>query len=489
MEDTVEVTLRWPFGNARDVLVSGDFDNWSNSTHVKRDGSGFSTTVRVAYGMTIEYKFLVDGVWQTSPEAPTKTDPSGKYLNNSYIAPPKPASTVSSAFAYVTSGLGGAFSSWTGSETGKTPPPVSADAQSKAVSERIPTAPPGLEVAPTIPVPVKAAENDSDATPAVQSPPVPEPAAESAPALPEPTTVIAAPIPVLAAPTVAAVEAAVLPTSTANGVSTHAPISFSRSPSPAVRTPPSPPAEPVPTAPTPAVNGDSTHTHAPISFSKGTVAGATGSVAAIAAAVAEPLSVVSPPPRPASPDVNTHAPISFSKATGKSKGAANDAAALNPAASVPVAAATAPVENSLPAPASTEVVPKPVEAAVVEPEVAAVSTAAVVAPSVEAAAALPKPAEAEEKTLATNGEAAKAAVEPTSAPAGPQAETATAASPGLPSPPTTPTRKSFGGDSLRRSPFSAVRGSLSKKSLPQEKESAGEHSRKARVGSRRETHT
>lgn len=89
-----------------------------------RDSSGFTTTVRVPYGTKTEYKFLVDGVWQTSPDAPTETDPSGKYLNNSYIAPAKPVSTVSSAIAYVASGLGGAFSSWTGVEPVKVRQPL-----------------------------------------------------------------------------------------------------------------------------------------------------------------------------------------------------------------------------------------------------------------------------------------------------------------------------------------------------------------------------
>ncbi|KAF7980923.1 hypothetical protein HWV62_36133 [Athelia sp. TMB] len=452
-----------------------------------RGDSGFTTTVRVPYGAKVEYKFLVDGVWQTSPEAPTERDPSGKYLNNAYTAPPKPASKVYSAVAYVASGLGGAFSSWAGAGTEPVkvrsffsrfmwrlaqwwfwfrqtpPPPTLTDAPPKTSSEKIATeAPPALEVAADLPVPVipvKAAENDITATVAEPKTVVPE--------------TVAAPIPVPAAqetPAVAAIEAAVQPAATpsTNGISTHAPIAFTKSPSP-LQTPPSPPADAAPAAAAPTANGDSTHTHAPISFSKGAkggLSGAVASVTAIAAAVADPVSVISPPARSPSPDVNTHAPISFSKATGKARGAANDATAVDPVPPVPVAAAsvTAPVEESTPAPVTAEVVPAPVEVAAVAPEVVA-AAAAVPSPSVEQAAAapLPTPAAAEEKALATNGDATKT-----------EAAAPAAAAPGLPSPPTTPTRKSFGGDSLRRSPFSAVRGSLSKKSLSQEKDLAGE---------------
>ena len=54
----------------------------------------------------MEYKFLVDGKWETS-DAPTETDPSGKYVNNVYTAPPKPPTTVDSAISYITSGISG----------------------------------------------------------------------------------------------------------------------------------------------------------------------------------------------------------------------------------------------------------------------------------------------------------------------------------------------------------------------------------------------
>lgn len=88
---------------------------WSNSVHLVKDESGFAAKVRIPWGAKVEYKFLVDGQWKTS-DAPVETDPSGRYTNNVFIAPPKPASSVSAAISYVASGLGAAFQNLTGTD-------------------------------------------------------------------------------------------------------------------------------------------------------------------------------------------------------------------------------------------------------------------------------------------------------------------------------------------------------------------------------------
>lgn len=88
---------------------------WSNSVHLVKDVSGFAAKVRIPWGAKVEYKFLVDGQWKTS-DAPVETDPSGRYTNNVFIAPPKPASSVSAAISYVTSGFGAAFQNLTGTD-------------------------------------------------------------------------------------------------------------------------------------------------------------------------------------------------------------------------------------------------------------------------------------------------------------------------------------------------------------------------------------
>jgi len=58
----------------------------------------------------IDSSLMGNGEFQMHP----KTDPSGRFVNNVYTAPPKPPSTVSSAISFVASGLGGAFQSLTG---------------------------------------------------------------------------------------------------------------------------------------------------------------------------------------------------------------------------------------------------------------------------------------------------------------------------------------------------------------------------------------
>ncbi|KZP07147.1 hypothetical protein FIBSPDRAFT_1053150 [Athelia psychrophila] len=147
--DTVQVTLTWPAVNVRDVIVTGDFDDWAMLTHMTKPAQHSRTASRTpsragtpprtpttpslnhgyfppsflgigangndtngrgansrdeerypyhiitlpvtsALALTgFEYKFFVDGVWQTSACAPTRVDPSGKFVNNVW-APAKP---------------------------------------------------------------------------------------------------------------------------------------------------------------------------------------------------------------------------------------------------------------------------------------------------------------------------------------------------------------------------------------------------------------
>ena len=85
-----------------------------------KDATGFQAKVDVPWGTKVEYKFIVDGQWKTSEDAPIERDPSvshtyvpllskltflcrsGRYVNNAYTAPPKPLPTVSSAISFVT---------------------------------------------------------------------------------------------------------------------------------------------------------------------------------------------------------------------------------------------------------------------------------------------------------------------------------------------------------------------------------------------------
>ena len=55
--------------NAETVILMGDFNHWSPKKHLmKKDGNGvWKKTVMLAPG-DYEYKFLVDGQWQTDPQ-------------------------------------------------------------------------------------------------------------------------------------------------------------------------------------------------------------------------------------------------------------------------------------------------------------------------------------------------------------------------------------------------------------------------------------
>lgn len=56
---------------ARSVFLSGDFNNWSTSSHpLKRDSEGmWKISIPLDPGRH-QYRFLVDGEWQNDPDSP-----------------------------------------------------------------------------------------------------------------------------------------------------------------------------------------------------------------------------------------------------------------------------------------------------------------------------------------------------------------------------------------------------------------------------------
>ncbi|GAA6017369.1 hypothetical protein JCM10207_005611 [Rhodosporidiobolus poonsookiae] len=75
-----EHTFEWT-GEANSVV-------WSSSLHLTRNLSGiFRVRKRFEFGTKLAYKFIVDGQWCTSPEAPSEWDASGN-LNNVLQVPP-----------------------------------------------------------------------------------------------------------------------------------------------------------------------------------------------------------------------------------------------------------------------------------------------------------------------------------------------------------------------------------------------------------------
>ncbi|CAL1702106.1 unnamed protein product [Somion occarium] len=84
-----EATLKWPHPEANDVVVTGEFDGWSQTIHLTRTKSGFEAAVKIPWGRKIAYKYIVDGRWTTTDTQPTELDPIGN-INNVYTAPARP---------------------------------------------------------------------------------------------------------------------------------------------------------------------------------------------------------------------------------------------------------------------------------------------------------------------------------------------------------------------------------------------------------------
>jgi len=62
------ITFRLEASEAKEASLAGDFNSWDVKKHVmKRDNKGrWTKTVTLSPGR-YEYKFLVDGQWQTDP--------------------------------------------------------------------------------------------------------------------------------------------------------------------------------------------------------------------------------------------------------------------------------------------------------------------------------------------------------------------------------------------------------------------------------------
>jgi 5'-AMP-activated protein kinase regulatory beta subunit len=63
---------RWTFSleaaEAKEVVLMGDFNNWSPEKHpMRRDENGMWNKVVVLSPGNYEYKFLVDGQWREDP--------------------------------------------------------------------------------------------------------------------------------------------------------------------------------------------------------------------------------------------------------------------------------------------------------------------------------------------------------------------------------------------------------------------------------------
>ncbi|ANZ73561.1 BA75_00577T0 [Komagataella pastoris] len=70
-----------PDSQAKNVYVTGTFDNWSKTIALKKKDDVFTATVPLNLGSKIVFKFVVDDQWVVSEDEEKETDDQG-FLNN-----------------------------------------------------------------------------------------------------------------------------------------------------------------------------------------------------------------------------------------------------------------------------------------------------------------------------------------------------------------------------------------------------------------------
>ena len=78
LEDKVEVTIRWPGGEAEMVRLAGEFNRWQPELMEREEGGGggWARSLRLRPGR-YEYKFVVGDQWRLDCQLPTVLDSSG----------------------------------------------------------------------------------------------------------------------------------------------------------------------------------------------------------------------------------------------------------------------------------------------------------------------------------------------------------------------------------------------------------------------------
>lgn len=92
-QTTFKHTFTCTAPEAKSVLVTGTFDNWSKTQVLENVSDGvFTATVQIPYekpGEHILYKYVVDDNWLTDSKSETDTDEHGN-VNNILYAPTEP---------------------------------------------------------------------------------------------------------------------------------------------------------------------------------------------------------------------------------------------------------------------------------------------------------------------------------------------------------------------------------------------------------------
>ncbi|KAI9140707.1 immunoglobulin E-set [Paraphysoderma sedebokerense] len=92
---TVSHTFTWSYSpDATTVVVTGSFDNWTQSVTLKKDETNvFSATVELPVDTEVIYKFVVDGAWMHDLTLPNQTDDKAN-INNVLVTPKQAEETV-----------------------------------------------------------------------------------------------------------------------------------------------------------------------------------------------------------------------------------------------------------------------------------------------------------------------------------------------------------------------------------------------------------
>jgi hypothetical protein len=92
-----DAVFTWPSTDPSEVILTGSFDQWSRSIRLEKGPSGFSATVKLPWDQSrVEYKYLVDGRWETRWDQPFD---HSSYSNTVYTLPPRPSPSPAEAEA------------------------------------------------------------------------------------------------------------------------------------------------------------------------------------------------------------------------------------------------------------------------------------------------------------------------------------------------------------------------------------------------------
>jgi 1,4-alpha-glucan branching enzyme len=78
-----KITFSLESPDAKEVILMGDFNQWDPKVHpMKKNKNGVWEKMTLLFPGTYEYRFMVDGKWETDPENPQKRTNRFGTINN-----------------------------------------------------------------------------------------------------------------------------------------------------------------------------------------------------------------------------------------------------------------------------------------------------------------------------------------------------------------------------------------------------------------------